>query len=433
MSDKLLLGVSRAIITPEVGCALSGYRPDLYSESVNDDLTATVLVFSQNGTTAMLITATVSCVRTSLDREVREKISESTGVKFENIILCATHTHSGPNTLGTAGWGTVDRHYVDTVFIPQILVAAREACESLVSVRVGYAQGESYVGINRREMRADNTIALGQNPQGAMNPNMTVISFRSENGESIANLIHYGCHGTASGANREITRDWSGVMMDVVERDFGGITAFINGPEGDVGPRLTNGRTTGGGNISYALELGGYAARDAMTVAQKIKAYRNEDISVFAGEIKIPLKPRMPYDRAKSEYEKYKDCTSGSDGLYRELCRMTAESYEKGEADAEYRAFSQTIIRIGDIAIVSFPFELFCEIGIRIDTYCKEIPYVLSLSNANGSESYFPTEEQKCRGGYETKICDLRHTQPYSENADYALVTETLENLKKVM
>ena len=93
MSDKLLLGVSRAIITPEVGCALSGYRPDLYSESVNDDLTATVLVFSQNGTTAMLITATVSCVRTSLDREVREKISESTGVKFENIILCATHTH----------------------------------------------------------------------------------------------------------------------------------------------------------------------------------------------------------------------------------------------------------------------------------------------------------------------------------------------------
>ena len=40
MNKKLLLGVARGDITPELGCNLFGYRPDLHSESVNDNLTA---------------------------------------------------------------------------------------------------------------------------------------------------------------------------------------------------------------------------------------------------------------------------------------------------------------------------------------------------------------------------------------------------------
>ena len=49
MEEKLLLGVSRRIITPAVGVPLAGYAPDWFSKSVNDDLTATVFCFEQNG------------------------------------------------------------------------------------------------------------------------------------------------------------------------------------------------------------------------------------------------------------------------------------------------------------------------------------------------------------------------------------------------
>ena len=45
MTEKLFVGVSRKDITPEVGCQLFGYRPDLYSDGVNDNLTATAFAF----------------------------------------------------------------------------------------------------------------------------------------------------------------------------------------------------------------------------------------------------------------------------------------------------------------------------------------------------------------------------------------------------
>ena len=76
---------------------------------------------------------------------------------------------------------------------------------------------------------------------------------------------------------------------------------------------------------------------------------------------------------------------------------------------------------------------MFTEIGMRIDTYCTDIPYVLSLSNANGSGNYFVTEDQICRGGYEVKMYSQAYVQPYAKGADFALICNTLENLKKVM
>ncbi len=50
-------------------------------------------------------------------------------------------------------------------------------------------------------------------------------------------------------------------MTDAVEKESGAITAFFNGPEGDVGPRLSNGRTVG--DLRHVHELGKMAAKDA--------------------------------------------------------------------------------------------------------------------------------------------------------------------------
>ena len=72
---------------------------------------------------------------------------------------------------------------------------------------MGVANGNSFVGINRRELTEENKIKLGQNPWGCFNPKMTVISFADEHGTAVANMIHYGAHGTAAGKNQEITRD----------------------------------------------------------------------------------------------------------------------------------------------------------------------------------------------------------------------------------
>ena len=144
-------------------------------------------------------------------------------------MLCATHTHSGPNTAGQSGWGDIDQDYCTKIFVPRILSAVEKAISNMQSVKMGVASGNSFVGINRRELSMENFIELGQNPWGPYNPEMTVLSFVDADENTVANLIHYAAHGTAAGENHEITRDWSGVMIDALEKQSGGITAFFNG------------------------------------------------------------------------------------------------------------------------------------------------------------------------------------------------------------
>jgi len=432
MTEKLYLGVARSVITPEIGGHLMGYNNTTFSTAVNDDLTASVFAFEQGNICSMMITLSLCMVGNDIYDEVATLLSEKFDIPKHNIIMCAIHTHSAPMTKKHADW-VVDRKYVDEILFPEILKAAEEAVGAKAPVKVGIGQGESLIAINRRQLMPDNTVQLGQNPWGPLDKRMTIVSFKGEDGRPVANIIHYGCHSTAAGNNTEITRDWSGPMVDVVERDSGALTAFFNGCIGDTGPRCTNGYTTGRGNIDYAMELGGYAARDAMTIFETIKVYRDVDMLVFGGTVDIPLDKRISKEEAEKLIEPYKGKV---DGGFKNFCKTyyqaIIKSYEEGYVDVPAKQIRQTIIRIGDVAFVSTPFELFTEIGMRIDAYCGDIPYVLSLSYANGSELYFATEDQICRGGYEVNMHKMSGIQQYSKDADYALICGTLENLKKL-
>lgn len=83
--NKLKLGVARRIITPPVGGQLYGYSPDVMSDSVNDDLTVTAFYFKQNDTEALMISATVCLINTSLAQGILLKIEEGFGISKESI------------------------------------------------------------------------------------------------------------------------------------------------------------------------------------------------------------------------------------------------------------------------------------------------------------------------------------------------------------
>ena len=81
-------------------------------------------------------------------REIEEKF----GIPAGHCMLCATHTHSGPNVAGTSGWGDIDASYCDRIFIPQIMAAVEEALQNARPVKMGTAWGRSLIGINRRQL-----------------------------------------------------------------------------------------------------------------------------------------------------------------------------------------------------------------------------------------------------------------------------------------
>ena len=270
MSTDLCLGVARKIITPKVGALLCGYAPDTVSTSVHDDLRATAFYFCKEDVQALLMSIDVCSINTALCNELRDEIEKKYGILRGNCIIHTIHNHSGPNLTGQFGWGDIDREYYESIFRPTVLATVEESMRAPVSVKMGVATGESLIGINRRELKAENRARLGQNPCGPFDPKMTVISFKDGDGKCVANMIHYGMHGTCAGKNTEISRDWSGVMVDEIENVSGGITAFINGPEGDVGPRLSNGYTTGKGDIRYAERHGAIAAQDAYRIYRSL-------------------------------------------------------------------------------------------------------------------------------------------------------------------
>lgn len=428
--DKLLLGVAREIITPEVGCQLYGYRPDVFSTSVEDDLTATAFYFKQGETEALMISATVCSFRNKLAQSILALIEEKYGIPKENIFLSATHTHSGPNLTGNAGWGDIDQKYRDEIFVPSILSVVKKAKENTQPVTMSFARGKSDVGINRRQLsQKGNQVFLGQNPWGPYNPYMTVLTFNGESGRCVANIIHYGCHGTSAGANTEITRDWSGHMTDALEAVSGGITAFFNGPEGDIGPRLSNGKTTG--DITYVRELGRIAAADVLRINLD-KTECDATLAVYHGDIKIPLQPLMDLQEAKEVYERVKNETVNIKGMVRRQLETIIQMHENGDKGDENVTFPQTLIKLGDFVFASFPYEVYSEIGMRIDTFFEN-ETILSLSNTNGSEGYFCTEDSLCYGGYETNMFKYGRAQRFVENADFTMIIETVENINKLL
>ena len=427
--DKLYLGVAREIITPEVGGQLFGYAPDVFSERVEDDLTATAFYFKQGDLQALMISVTVAIIKNELAERIIGLISEKFGISKETCMVCATHTHSGPNTAGTFGWGDIDTEYCEGILIPQILKAVEKATAETQPVKMGVARGNSSIGINRRVISEGNNIGLGQNPWGCFDPKMTVISFINGEEKPVANIVHYGMHGTAAGRNHEITRDWSGIMIDTLEKQSGAITAFFNGPEGDVGPRLSNKLT--GGSLKYVREIGGAAALDAVRIYDSLFDYHDVELSLSNKKLKIPLKKRMDYAKAKEMLEEYKGQGVNYLGWIRKHVEDVIASYENGFVEEEFVEVEQTVIALGNVVFAAFPYELFSEIGLRIGGAIKN-KAVLSLSNTNGSEGYFVTEDALCRGGYEVWMFSYGRIQPYCDNADFHIMTETVRHIREM-
>lgn len=432
MREKLYLGVAREIITPPLGTRLAGYAPAPPAESIADDLTATAFYFQQGGTRALMVSITVCSIKDALAEELLSLIEKKIGLPRECIMLCATHTHTGPITSGAQLLANIDdgRSYVDSIYIPKILSAVEKAMQNTQCVQMGIATGESLVGINRRELRSDNKIDFGQNPWGPFDPRMTVISFRNAAGKTVANMIHYGAHCTAAGCRGIISRDWPGDMIDALDEVSGGITAFFNGPEGDTGPRISNGMT--GGDMSHVRELGHVAAQDAVRIYRLISDYHDATLKTSSKNLMIPIKKRPTLEEAKEQYKKY----DNKKAIVVEYMKKTTlekilASYEDGYEDKEAECIPQNLIALGNLVFAASPFELFSEIGLRIDRYCSNAR-VLNLSNTNGSGAYFITEDAIPRGGYEVEIFLHSKIQPFVNNADWHLVTQTVEHIQNL-
>ncbi len=432
MNSAFRAGAAREITTPPIGTLLYGYRPDLASTDVNDDLSVTALAMSQNGKTALMLTCEIGDIQTELCSKLIKKVANECGVPENHILISSTHTHSAPNLSGTVGWGDINMEYYNSIFEPAVIKASKNSVSNLAPAEIAYGVTQSQVGINRRVQHPHGEIGLGQNPHGCYDPNMTVIAFRnSETKKGILNLIHYGCHGTSAGLTTEITRDWSGIMIDRLEKETRTLTAFWNGAIGDVGPRLTNGETTG--NLGYTRELGGVAAQNAINAYKSKGGYHSGCLEIFADKISLPRKEMPSLEKLEKKLAEYDepDKLINIQRLEYEYYKMSYDYLKNGgNSVSDNFEFEQTVISIGDALFIPFPFEMFSEIAMRLREYTK-YPYTLCLSCTNGYNVYLPSEDQLCRGGYEVGCFMYGNLFPLADNTDQNIINENLRILRE--
>ena len=431
MNETLKLGVAREIITPELGCLLYGYPSCPHATGVHDDLHVTAFAFSQKDLKALMVSMELCSIRTDVANDLRKELETRFDIPKANILLACTHTHSGPALGGEGGqWGGFDQPYYENIFRPALIAAVERALQVMEPVTVGTAVGKSQVGINRRELDLNDNITFGQCQWGPYNPNMTVISFRKGSGELMANMVAYGAHGTSAGASTLITRDWSGGMIDAMEAHTGAITAYFQGAEGDVAPRRLFSEKP---CMEETEAQGKAAAADAIRIFDTISEYQPVSIAVREDILRLPADPRMPYDqvcRAVDAVDPNAKMKIMERVAY-EFDQKVKRSYEEGYEEYEFEEVNQILLRIGDVIFAGSGFELFSEIGMRID---KAFPdkNVICLSCANGKGGYFPTRSQLPLGGYEIISFQCRNVQRLVDNADFYFIKETIRNINEL-
>ena len=151
--SKLLIGFAREIYNPDKPQTQNGAR---MGYSVLTDVTVTCVAMSDGEETALIFSNDIRNLADEFTALFREKVVEATGVKAENIMICATHNHSAP-----------DPHYyhikeettdwVERIAFPAILRAAKGALADLTEVkRVTSGKSEvDHVTFVRRYFRED--------------------------------------------------------------------------------------------------------------------------------------------------------------------------------------------------------------------------------------------------------------------------------------
>ncbi len=98
--------------------------------------------------------------------------------------------------------------------------------------------------------------------------------------------------------------------------------------------------------------------------------------------------------------------------------------FEKQHLDDEVEVM---VIRLGNLAIVGLPGEIFCELGIRIREE-SSADYTIIIELANDAIGYVPDENGYGQGGYE----DTPGSMNYKKGSGEKLVNSALKQISQL-
>jgi len=425
---KLLAGAARIKLDPPLDLAMAGYGNRVgRAGGVHDDLAAQAIVLADGANKVAIAGVDVLAIGQRIADNVRERVAAKSDIDANAIMVCATHTHSGPafNIFATprADAKSADGRSLEweRMLPDKIASAIIRANESLEPAALRAASARFTLGTNRRLLRPSGQIQLAANYTGVADDKAEVLGVFDRSSNPIAFVLNYPCHGVVlCEDNLLYSRDWPSFAMDEIERassTTGGksaISIFLQGATGNIDPRSR-------GNFAVAEESGRAMGRATFDAIRSAEPVTNVRISSRRLALKLKLKS---LDVALANA---RDCVAqteaslsnhrGGDGYQLKRLRdhhaqslsalAALESIEDQNrrdrrVDMTRRELSTslTIVTIGNLAMVGIPGEPFVELGLALKR-SPHFAHTFVVGYCNDLIGYIPTRAAYDEGGYE--------------------------------
>lgn len=232
LENAFAIGASSVVITPEVSQGgppvwLAGYGLGRQAEGVHDDLYARAM-FLHDGHFGVAIVACdlIGLFRSEVELIRAEIARAALAPPIDYVLVCSTHTHAGPDTLGI--WGPVGR----TGASPEYLTRVRGACvRAIRSAHAGARPGRLRIAsadVNKSvELIGDSRRPI------VIDSRLTVIQGLDPDGKVIVTLVNMPCHPEVLGSkNKQVSSDFPSTMRSELESRFGGTALYCSGAIG---------------------------------------------------------------------------------------------------------------------------------------------------------------------------------------------------------
>ena len=397
---KWLVGISEEEITPKHSICMAGFiARDKPSEGIHDPLFARTLVLSDEKQIIALISLDLLGIDEDLTNEIRNKAKEKLNIQ-NNIIIHATHTHSGPCIQNNILLEQVDINYRNFL-IEKCISGLEKAINNL---------NHAYLFFN---IGKEETIAFNRlDPLGPKDFDVPVIRIEDENNNVKAIFTSYACHPVVLGPdNLLISGDFPYFIMNTLKKIYGEIEIiYMTGCAGQINTghsafdsikKINMERRTFKEAERIGKVLAGIVLHTSETMADlryRSNYYVEPNLIIKNTIVALPLKEPEPIKEIikmkRIWQKKIKAMEYGNNHIEKKLFEMYlkwAELMEEGKLIKNSVEVEIYVVKLGNIYMIFLPGEAFVEIGLEIKSFILSKGYrSIVISYCNNVPGYIP-------------------------------------------
>jgi len=338
-------GVARSVITPDLTQGpvwLAGYQQGRRATGVHDDLEVRALLLRcRNGSVALVAVDLIGLFHDDV-LAIRQALAAVCGPNDFSLIVAATHTHSGPDTLGLWGKDRESRG-VDEAYLARVRhTVVKTVVDAMANLRPAR--------LRAGQVEAGNLVTRSRLPR-VIHGTLTALRIEeAPDGSPIATVIIWGAHPEIlTPDNTLVSADFPGALRGAIEADGGGLAIYFSGALGAQSPHgvpvwnLDPNHPAPQGGFRKATLLGAELARRAQYGLQAARDIPAEPIEVGTRELSLPV-------------------TNPQILRYREMGLIRRTISFQGIDRTPHVSTEANLIRIGDVTLIAVPGEIYPEL-----------------------------------------------------------------------